>query len=418
MDAGRKRVHHDRNDALAEEGLRVLAVAWRTVEDDEDLKGGYTFLGFLGLRDPLREGAAETVRGASRSGIRTVILTGDQLPTARAVARAVGLEGELLRGDELEELLASDGEEARRRVAGVSAIARVTSAQKAAFVRALRAAGEVVAMAGDGLNDAPAIRAADVGIAIGSRSSNVSREAADIVLASEDLHSVLAAVGEGRVVQDNLRRAVRYLFSTNLSEAILALGAVSFGAPDPFTPMRLLWLNLVSDSLPAVALAIEPADGDVLARPPAPPDAPMIDFASRRIIVRDALFMTGRASVFWPIGGPAAVFSALVGSQLGYVFACRSPSSPPPDERFIELVSAAAALHVTGICFPPVRALLRLPAAVSMAELVAFGVGLAVPAATARPSRDVRIVRKGSDSNPDARPSENDDSNETEAASK
>ncbi len=395
MDAERKHAHILRNREMADEGRRVLAVAWRPVAEDDEDEGGFTLLGLLGLRDPLREGARETVEMAARAGIRTVILTGDQIPTARAVAREVGLEGEVLRADDLMTLIERDPSQASEHLRHVAAIARVTPSDKAAIVRALRDAGEVVAMAGDGLNDAPAIRAAHVGIAIGRRSSDVSREAADIVLASEDLAAVLMAVGEGRVVQDNLRRAVKYLLATNLSESILAIGSAALGWRDPFTPMRLLWLNLVTDSVPAVALALEPANGDVLARPPAPPDAPMIDDEARETITRDALWITALAGAWLPVGGPPAAFSALVGAQLGYAFACRSVDSEPPEDAFVGMIGATAALHLAAIAFPPFRVLLRLPPLVSATELAAFGVGFTLPYARSHSKRDIVIVRRG-----------------------
>jgi Ca2+-transporting ATPase len=394
-DAARQRLC-DRNDALADDGLRVLAVGWRRVDAaaGPELDRGYTLLGLLGLRDLLRAGAADTVQRASLAGIRTLILTGDQQRTAQAVARAVGLEGEVVDGAEVAAWLRSDGREVGERLRRVAAISRVAPADKAAIVRALREAGEVVAMAGDGVNDAPAIQAADVGIAIGRHASDVSRDAADLVMASEDLRSILAAVGEGRVVQDNLRRAVRYLLATNLSESALALGAAVIGARDPFTPLRLLWLNLLSDTVPALALATEPAVGDVLSRPPAPPDAPLVTRSATREALRDGLWIAGLGAASQLVAGPAAAFSGLTGAQLGYTMTCRSPQSPP-DTRFLALLGGTAGLHLAAITLPPLRRALRLPAALSPLELGAFGVGFLLPWVVARSARDQVIVRHG-----------------------
>ncbi len=386
----------ERNHAMARRGLRVLAVAWRRFAADrpEELDGDFTLLGLIGLRDPLRPVAAETVRVARRAGIRTVIATGDQHRTAESVARAVGLEGEVIDGAEMMRLLRSDGAEARERIRHLAAISRVTPSQKAELVRALREAGDVVAMAGDGVNDAPALRAADVGIAVGSRASDVAREAADIVLASEDLDSILHAVGEGRLVQDNLRRAIRYLLATNLSEIVIALSTASLGARPPFTPLRLLWLNLLSDTLPAVALGLEPADGDLLARPPAPPDAPLVSADARRQIVRDGLGMAGLGVLGLALGGPAACLSAVVGSQLGYALGCRAPGAPP-SERFSLMVGGTAGLHLAAIALPPVRSAFRFSPALSLAELLAFGAGFAIPWAASHSARQPVVVRSG-----------------------
>jgi Ca2+-transporting ATPase len=251
-------------------------------------------------------------------------------------------------------------------------------------------------MAGDGVNDAPAIKAADVGIVIGRRASDVSREAADIVLASEDMRSIIDAIGEGRVVQDNLRRALRYLLATNLSEIVLALGSAAVGARESLTPIRLLWLNLLSDTVPALALATEPADGDVLGRPPASPDTPLVAPEAVPRLVRDGLWMAGLAAASQAVAGPAGAFSALAGADIGYAFACRAPTSAP-NERFLRLLGGTAGLHLAAIAFPPLRALLRLPPALSPLELVAFGAGFALPLALAPSGRDQLVVRRGRD---------------------
>ncbi len=393
--AGREEVL-DRNAAIARDGLRVLAVGWKRLpEPDPDAMGaGFELIGLIGLRDPLRPGAAATVQAAARSGIRTVMLTGDQRRTAEAVAREVGLEGEILDGSAVTRLLADDGPAARARLRRVAAFSRVTPADKVAIVHAMRGLGHVVAMAGDGINDAPALKAADVGIAIGRHSSDLSREAADIVLASEDLGSILHAVGEGRVVQDNLRRAVRYLLSTNLAEVWLALGASVLAPSQPLTTLRLLWLNLLSDTLPALALALEPAQGDVLARPPAPPDAPIVAPEERRAVVRDSLLLTGLGAVSLAVGGPATAFSTFAGADIGYSLSCRVPNTPP-DARFLGLLGATAGLHLAGIAFPPMRSLLRLPPALSLAEVAGFGTGMILPWAVTRARHDLVVVRRG-----------------------
>ncbi len=390
-----------RNHALAEHGLRVLAVGWKPLprerEDDAAaIRDGYRLLGLIGLRDPLRPGAAETVKAASKAGIRTVILTGDQQRTAAAVAREVGLAGEILDGAEAARLLVGDGPAARERMARVAAFSRVSPTEKVAIVKALRESGEVVAMAGDGVNDAPALKAADVGMAIGKHASFLSHEAADIVISGEDLGSILHAVGEGRVVQDNLRRALHYLLATNVAEVWLALGSALAIRTNPFNARRLLWLNLLSDTLPAIALALEPARGDVLARPPAPPDAPLVPPEARGQILRDAVRKAGLGAASLALGGPAAAFSAMAGADIGYAFACRAPDAPP-DERFLGLLGGTAALHLAAVAFPPFRTLMSLPPALSLVEVAAFGAGVCVPWAMSRAAAQPVIVRRGAD---------------------
>ena len=395
------RVHvRARNEALAAAGLRVLALGWRRLAADAtaEAEKGYTLIGLVGLRDPLRPGSAEAIRSARGAGIRTIILTGDQQRTATAIARAVGLEGETVDGPDVPRLLAASPAEVRARLDRVAVFSRVTPADKVAIVTALRAAGEIVAMAGDGINDAPALKAADVGIAIGIRSSDVARQAADVVLENEDLRSILSAVGEGRIVQDNLRRMLRFMLATNFSETALTLGAAIVGAVDPFTPLQLLWVNLLSETLPALALVLEPGNPDVLNRAPAPPDGPLMPAAAARTAIRDGLLLSGLGAASLAIGGPAMAFSTMVGTNLGYPFACRSTDSAP-DRRFFSLISGGVALQVAALAFPPLRGVLGLPQAFSVLEIVGFAAGIGVPwvtaGLTAGVATDEIIVRKG-----------------------
>jgi Ca2+-transporting ATPase len=405
LSAAMRRAVLARNDTLAAQGLRVLALGWRRLRRGavparrrdqrrgRASSGGYRFIGLAGLHDPLRAGAAQTVREAARAGVRTVILTGDQTRTAQAVARAVGLQGATVDGRAVARLLVRDGAAARARLHRVAAFARVTPADKVAIVRALRAQGEIVAMAGDGINDAPALKVADVGIAIGADASDLARHAADVVLESEDLRSILTAISEGRIVQDNLRRAVRYLLATNAAEVALAGGGALLGLRDPFTPLQLLWINLLSDTLPALALALEPARSEVLDRAPAPPHAPLLDATARRQIGREGFAMAalGAAAAF---GGRPLVFSVFCGAELGYAFTCRERGTPP-DARFLLLVGGGAALHLAAITLPPLRAALGLPGFLTARELAGFATGLVLPALLAGPAHDELIVRRG-----------------------
>jgi P-type Ca2+ transporter type 2C len=357
-----------RNAALASRGLRVLALAWRPVDGaGERPRGGFRYLGMAGLRDPLREGARDAILAAARAGIRTILVTGDQQLTAAAIAREVGLDG-----DEV--------------------LSRVTPADKLALVEALRARGEVVAMCGDGVNDAPALKAADVGVAVGQQATDLARRVADVVLASEDLRAVLDAVAEGRIVQDNLRRAIRYLFATNLSEMMLMVGAAILGARDPLTPLQLLWINMLTDTLPALALALERGARSVLARPPAAPSAPLFTPAQKRAIGRDGtiLSLAGAAGVL--VGGPPLAFGTLAGAQLAYTLVCRAPGEPL-SPRFATLVGGTAAVQLAGVTLPPLRALLGLSGSGAL-PLAGFTAGFALPWLTGRLGSD-EIVRYG-----------------------
>lgn len=387
--AGRERLLR-RNAELADQGLRVLALAWRRVEPGSaPPPDGYTLIGLVGLEDTLREGAADTIRLARGAGIRTVILTGDQPRTAAAIAREVGLEGSALGVAELEKLLPLPDGELMEALDRVAVLARVTPEHKVALVRALRERGERVAMAGDGINDAPALKAADVGIAVGASATDLTRQVADVVMSSEDLRTIISAVGEGRIVQDNLRRAMRFLFATNLSELALVVASALVGLPEPLSPMQLLWLNLLTDTLPGIALALEPGDPDILDRPPAPPDAPLLSAAITRGILRDGMLLAGAGAVGWMLGGPPLAFGTLTAAQLGYAVVCRAPrrhrapGSAHADQRFAAFVGSGAAMQLAALTVPPLRRILAMPTP-SWLTLGGFAAGLMLPGLLSR----------------------------------
>ena len=367
-----------RNEELAGQGLRVLAIAWRPVGSPEGdpPEGGYTLLGMVGLRDPLREDAVQAVREATAAGIRTVILTGDQQATASAVSRELGLEGEALDGHEICRQVERGERRALERLRGTAVVSRVSPADKVAIVRALRDAGEIVAMAGDGVNDAPALKAADVGIAVGAGASDLARQTADVVLEHAELRAILAAVGEGRIVQHNLRWTIRFLFATNLSEVSLVLGAGVLGH-QPLRPLQLLWINLLSDTFPALGLAMEPGEPDVLQRPPASPDEPVLSRQATREVARDGVLMGALGGAAYALGGPTTSFATLTAAQLSYTFACRRPGVPPPP-RLLQTVGGAAALQVFALAFPPLRRALHLGAP-SLLPWAGFVVGSLMP---------------------------------------
>ncbi|MDT8339900.1 MAG: HAD-IC family P-type ATPase [Longimicrobiales bacterium] len=276
------------NDALSREGLRVIALA-RASEAGSDPLRELTFLGYAGITDPPASGVAETIEGLRRAGIRTVMITGDQPATAGAIARALGMIEEGSRVVEGRELTGLPREALEAVVAEAGAFARATPANKLDIVAALQARGEVVAMLGDGVNDAPALKRADVGVAMGGRGTDAARETAAVVLQDDRFPTIARAVEEGRVIFDNIRKFVFYLFSCNVAEVLVLLVAGVAGLPLPLLPLQILWLNLVTDTFPALALAMEPGEEGIMARPPRAPDAGIL---SRRF-VRALFFYAG-----------------------------------------------------------------------------------------------------------------------------
>jgi Ca2+-transporting ATPase len=266
------------NTLLAHNALRVLAVAERRLDgfsfeeggsvDDAEIERELTLLGLVGLQDPPRPEAIGAVAKCKRAGIKTVMITGDHPETARAIGHELGILGtgdEVMVGAELDRL---DDEALKQRVSQVSVYARVTAEHKLRIVRAWKAQDTVVAMTGDGVNDAPAIKEAFIGVAMGIAGTEVTKEAADIIITDDNFASIVAAVEEGRGIYDNIAKTLGYLLGGNTGELIVMLSAVLLGWPLPLLPLHLLWINLVTDGLPALALATDPIDPGVLNRPP------------------------------------------------------------------------------------------------------------------------------------------------------
>lgn len=278
----------ERNRELARNALRVLALAHgRVTRTDAEALGGLTFVGYVGMLDPPASGVRETIRAFSDAGIRTVMLTGDQRLTAEAIARDLGIlrpGNEVLDGRDIAALSTS---ELAARVGQVGAFSRVSPEQKLTIIAAFQAQGDIVAMLGDGVNDAAALKKADVGVAMGMRGTDVAKEAAAVVLQDDRFQTVGAAVEEGRVIFDNIQKFVFYLFSCNLAEILLLLVASALGYPLPLLPLQILWLNLATDTFPALALAVEPAEPNVMRRPPRDPEQAIL---SARFMMSVALY--------------------------------------------------------------------------------------------------------------------------------
>lgn len=295
---------HDRIDYLASQGQRVLAVAFKPTSNEhrelrfDDVEGDLTLLGLLGLIDPPREEAIAAVAECQSAGIRVKMITGDHGGTARAIAEQLGLVNhrDVLTGMDIDAL---DEEALIRRAPEVDVFARTSPGHKLRLVQALQAGGHVVAMTGDGVNDAPALKRADVGVAMGHNGTEAAKEAAEMVLADDNFASIGAAVREGRTVYDNLLKAIVFLLPVNGGESFVIITAILLGHTLPITPLQILWVNMVSSVGLAIALAFEPPEADIMKRPPRPRHAPMLSaFLVWRIVFVSLLFVAGIFGIF------------------------------------------------------------------------------------------------------------------------
>ncbi len=255
---------------MAADGLRVLAIASKSPATVEDAESGMTLLGLVAMMDPPRPEARAAVHTSEAAGIRAVMITGDHPLTASTVAREIGLltDRRVVSGRDLEVMSDSELE---RDVADIAVYARVSPADKLRVVQAWQTRGQVVAMTGDGVNDAPALKKADVGIAMGIAGTDVSKEAAGMTLLDDNFATIVAAVEEGRIVFGNIKKYLMYLLSCNVGEIVLLAGAVVAGLPLPLTAVQILYVNLATDGLPALALAVDPPEPDLMKRKPRDP---------------------------------------------------------------------------------------------------------------------------------------------------
>jgi Ca2+-transporting ATPase len=325
-------------ETMAANGLRVLAFAYRNwgtlpeSEQPDDLECDLVFLGFAGLIDPPRSEAKQAVSLCKSAGITPVMITGDHPATAKAIAYQLGIlaneDGRVMTGAELANL---DQHAFEAEVELVRVYARVDPAQKIKIVRALQDKGEIVAMTGDGVNDAPALKAADIGIAMGKGGTDVAREAARMVLLDDNFATIVNAIRYGRRLYDNIRKFVRYAVTTNSAEVLTIFLAPFLGLPIPLLPTHILWINLVTDGLPALALTAEPAERGVMQRPPRPPQESLFSHGMWQHMIWVGLLMAGltlfaqawayhTGSSHWQ----TMAFTVITLSQLGHVMAIRS----------------------------------------------------------------------------------------------
>lgn len=324
------------NEALARKGMRVLGVAFRLADSlptgamPETMEQGFTFVGMAGLMDPPRPESSLAIRTCKSAGIRPLMVTGDHPLTAGYIGAQIGIteSGRAITGQELEGISA---EALETRFDSVAIFARVSPEHKLKIVESLQHRGEIVAMTGDGVNDAPALKKADIGVAMGEEGTEVAKEAADMVLLDDNFATIVAAVEEGRVIYDNVRKFIRYILATNSGEIGVMILAPLAGMPLPLLPLQILWMNLVTDGLPALALGVEPAEENIMRRPPHPPGESIFSRGLGRHVIWVGLLMSllslGIGYTYWiqkNENWQTILFTVLTVSQMAHVMAIRS----------------------------------------------------------------------------------------------
>jgi P-type Ca2+ transporter type 2C len=369
------------NVEMANEALRVLGFAFGHSELNEaSVETGpparLTWVGLAGLADPVRPGIDELMGTLHRAGIHTLVMTGDQVQTARAVARQLGPNGhgtiEILDAAQIDDMPPAQLAEAAQRA---HLIARASPAQKLQTIRAMQRAGVVVAMIGDGINDSPALKAADVGIAMGREGTDAAREVATVVLRTDDLMALVEAIERGRATYTNVRRAIRYLLGTNLSEIAVVMAGTAAGFGEPLSVAQLLWINMVSDVLPGVGLALESPEPGLMQRPPRPANEPILRgrdirglAAEGALIAAGPLLACGWGALRHGAGAQARTmaFASLVLAQLLHALTCRPkdgsgvnrPGQRPPNWALLGILGVSFAFQAAALLMPGLRRLL------------------------------------------------------------
>jgi P-type Ca2+ transporter type 2C len=360
------------NDAMTNDSLRVLALAYRDVKKKsaewDALEKDLVFVGLVGMIDPPREEIKSALEKARHAGIRTVMITGDYPNTARAIAEQIGLmnrNSEVLTGADLDQLNDAQLSEA---IKNTDVFARVSPQHKLRLVDALQANNEVVAMTGDGVNDAPAIKRADIGIAMGITGTDVAKETADMVLTDDNYASIVSAVEQGRVIYNNIRKFVYYLLSCNVAEIMIIFLGTLITHNSPLTAIQLLWLNLVTDGAPALALATEKGDPDVMERKPRPKSEPIINRFMQVGIVIQTIAITAVTLTAYLLGlklhpsqpeyAEAMAFATLTLSELGRALTARSEYYPIWKigifgNRYMNLAILSSVALILGVIYIP-----------------------------------------------------------------
>ena len=400
------------NDSMAGAALRVLGMAYSNGSSDEswENENGLTWLGLVGMADPIRERVKESIAVFHRAGLETVMITGDQGPTAYAVAKELDLsQGKPLEILDSTHLTTTDSSVIQALSKQVHVFSRVSPSNKLQIVQALQSTGRVVAMTGDGINDGPALKAADIGIAMGRAGTDVAREVADVVLEEDDLETLIIAITDGRTIYNNIRKTLHYLISTNFSEIQVMLAAGALGLGYPLNAMQLLWINLVSDIFPGLALALEPAEPDVMDHPPRDPAEPIIKTDDFKRITFEAVTMTATSLAAYGYGvmkygvGPGAgtmAFQSLTISQILHAISCRSEQvgifdeeKSAPNNYLTAAVVGSLGLQAVTQLFPWLRNLLGLtPLAAS--DILVLGATSTLPLFLSEATKPGGVKRK------------------------
>ena len=393
-----RQVVEEQNDCMASQALRVLGMAYKHSEDKdvENLsQNNLIWLGLLGMADPIRPGVKEVIADFHQAGINTLMITGDQSPTAYAIGKELNLsQDEPLKIIDSTKLADLDPEVIKGLCEQVHIFARISPANKLEIVQALQRGGKVVAMTGDGINDTPALKAAEVGIAMGHTGTDVAREVADVVLEDDNLETTIVAVSQGRTIYNNIRKSVHFLLSTNLSEITVMLLANAGGLGQPLNAMQLLWLNLVTDIFPGLALALEAPEPDVLLAPPRPSDEPIIKTSDFQRIAVESTTISASALSAYGYGilrygisprSSTIAFMSLVSGQLFHALSCRSQkplrSVRLPNNPYLTLaLGGSLALQFMSLAVPGLRNLLHVTP-IDLLDGIAIGSSALLPLA-------------------------------------
>jgi Ca2+-transporting ATPase len=417
------------NQRMAGQALRVLGAAYRELDEAAmpDKTGQLCWLGLTGMADPMRPGMDRLIAQYHQAGIETIMITGDQSATAYAIGKELGLSGnkplQVLESHKLDEM---DADLLAGLVRNVHVFARVSPAHKLKIVRALQEAGLVVAMTGDGINDGPALKAADIGVAMGESGTNVAREVSDVVLEDDNLHTMTIAVAQGRTIYNNIRKMIHFMVSTNLTEIEVMLAGVMLGWGEAMNPMQLLWINLVTDIFPGLALSMEPAEPDIMDRKPRDPEEAIITKQDlKRMAFESGVIGVGTMGAFiygmrkYGLGpAPSTLaFNTLVMNELIHSLSSRSRyrnvfggEKLEPNKHLTRAVLGMAALQVVVSVVPGARRLLgTVP--LGWMDLAAIGAGVLLPLIVneaTKPSYQARGLPAPEAANPPAAASTSD----------